>query len=151
MEDWRRIDIDALDPENTMTLEELTPEVPPVSSQEVSSKINNIRTLISKGSHGDAILLAVDEPPYGADEQSKELYLNTVIDIFSATKQTDIASIVKSLSLEQQNALLKYLYKGMASKKGQQQGGILLAWYEKTVEVTGLGPVVRYLTDRRTV
>jgi actin related protein 2/3 complex subunit 5 len=71
MEDWRRIDIDALDPENFISAEELTPEVPPVSSQEVQSKITNIRTLISKGSHSDAITLAVEEPPYGADEESK--------------------------------------------------------------------------------
>jgi actin related protein 2/3 complex subunit 5 len=74
-----------------------------------------------------------------------------VIDIFSATKQTEIPNIVKGLSIEQQNVLVKYIYKGMDSKKGQHQGGILLAWYEKTVDVTGMGPVVRYLTDRRTV
>lgn len=71
MEDWRRIDIDALDPENFVSVEELAPEVPPVSAQEVQSKINNIRTLISKGSHSDAVLLALDEPPYGADAESK--------------------------------------------------------------------------------
>lgn len=71
MEDWRRIDIDALDPENFVSVEELSPEVPPVSAQEVQSKINNIRTLISKGSHSDAVLFALDEPPYGADVESK--------------------------------------------------------------------------------
>jgi len=39
----------------------------------------------------------------------------------------------------------------MSVTKGQQQGGVLLSWYDKTVDITGLGPVVRYLSDRRTV
>lgn len=71
--------------------------------------------------------------------------------MLSAVKQSDIPKIVESLSLEQQNVLVKYLYKGMSVTKGQQQGGVLLSWYDKTVDVTGLGPVVRYLSDRRTV
>lgn len=71
MEDWRRIDIDALDPENNITAEDLAPEVPPVSADEVQSIISNIRTLISKGSYSDAILYATEQAPYGADESSK--------------------------------------------------------------------------------
>lgn len=49
--------------------------------------------------------------------------------------------------------LIKYLYKAMGSPQGQSQGvgAILLAWYEKTVDITGQGAVVRYMSDRRTV
>ncbi|KAH3675800.1 hypothetical protein WICPIJ_009253 [Wickerhamomyces pijperi] len=151
MEDWRRIDIDALDPENNLTLEDLIPEVEPVSQAELQQRVTNLRTLMSKGASKDAISLITEQPPYGADAEGKEQYLNTVIDVLTSTKQTEITQIVESLSLEQQNVLFKFLYKGMASQKGQQQGGVLLAWFEKSVEITGLGPVVRYLSDRRTV
>lgn len=66
-------------------------------------------------------------------------------------KQNEIASIVESLDIEQQNVLVKYIYKGFATPKGKQQGGVLLSWYNNTVGVTGNGPVVRYLSDRRSV
>jgi actin related protein 2/3 complex subunit 5 len=34
---------------------------------------------------------------------------------------------------------------------GGQQMSVLLSWHEKLVEITGLGSIVRVMTDRRTV
>lgn len=151
MEDWRRIDIDAFDKDSHIQPEELVPECQPVSAQEVATLQQNINSLVSKGSFSDAISLVTSNPMYGAEPQSKSQLLGAVVDLLSMVKQSEISTIVKSLSSEQQNVLIKYLYSGMSSSKGQKQGGVLLAWYDKTVEVTGLGPVVRYLSDRRQV
>lgn len=71
MEDWRRIDIDALEPENNLTLQDLIPEVDPISSEELQQRISNLRTLISKGAFQDAISLITEQPPYGADAEGK--------------------------------------------------------------------------------
>jgi len=71
MEDWRRIDIDALDPDSQLTAEDLKPEVSAVSPEEVQSKISTIRSYISKGAFNDAILFITEDPPYGADDASK--------------------------------------------------------------------------------
>lgn len=83
MEDWRRIDIDALDTENQILAEELKPDVPPVSAEEVQSKISTLRSYISKGSYNDAILFITEDPPYGADESSKvSLFYWVIGDIY---------------------------------------------------------------------
>lgn len=83
MEDWRRIDIDALDPENQILAEELKPDVPPVSAEEVQSKISTLRSYISKGSYNDAMLFITEDPPYGADESSKvSLFYWVIGDIY---------------------------------------------------------------------
>lgn len=150
-EDWRRIDIDALDPENTIQPEDLIPPTDPISSAEIQQQISNIRQYISKGSYSEAVQFATSAPPYGASPNDKESYVNTLLELFSVVKQNDIGSIVESLDIEQQNVLIKYIYKGFAIPKGKQQGGVLLSWYDKTVGVTGIGPVVRYLSDRRTI
>ncbi|CCH44354.1 Actin-related protein 2/3 complex subunit 5 [Wickerhamomyces ciferrii] len=71
MEDWRRIDIDALDPEAQIIAEELKPEVAPVSAEEVQTRISTLRSYISKGAFTDAIGFLTEDPPYGADDASK--------------------------------------------------------------------------------
>lgn len=152
MEDWRRIDIDALDTENQVTKEDLIPgTIDPVSPAEVQQQITAIRSYISKGAFADGLAYITSNPPYGALEQDKELYVNTILDLFSAVKQNDIDEIVKTLDIEQQNVLVKYIYKGFSLPKGKQQGGILLSWFDKTVAVSGVGVVVRHLSDRRTI
>jgi actin related protein 2/3 complex subunit 5 len=59
--------------------------------------------------------------------------------------------IIERLSTEEQNVLVKYLYKGMASPLGQSHGngGVLLSWFEKTADIAGQGPIIRYISDRR--
>lgn len=68
-------------------------------------------------------------------------------------RSSDITQIVEQLDGEEQNVLVKYLYKGMGSPLGQSHGngGILLTWFEKTVDITGQGPIIRYMSDRRVV
>ncbi|ODV97796.1 hypothetical protein PACTADRAFT_47649 [Pachysolen tannophilus NRRL Y-2460] len=151
MEDWRRIDIDVYYPESRISEEELKPYAKPVSLEEIQIKAQQIRSLLSKGSFIDALAYAIDEPPFGGDAQTKELHLKSVVDILTAVKQSEISSIVKQLTIDQQDILVKYLYKAMGSKIGQQQGGIILSWFDKTVEITGNGPIVRYISDRNTV
>lgn len=155
MEDWRRIDIDALEPENHLLKEELIPDLPPTSHQEVVNTSQQARTLLSLGRFQEALTLVLDNPPYVADEESKKLHSETVCEVLLSIKNNhntnDLSTFVKQLDTSQQDTLVKYLYKNMGTSYGAKQGGLLLNWYEKTVEVTGLGPIVRYMTDRRTV
>ncbi len=74
----------------------------------------------------------------------------------AAIKVSSVTNLVENLDGEQQNVLVKYLYKGMGSPvaAGSQAHNIycvLLSWFDKTIEVTGNGPIVRYLSDRRLV
>lgn len=155
MEDWRRIDIDALEPENHLSKEELVPDLPPVSYQEIEALSKQVRQQLSLGQFVGALQLALDNPPYVADEATKNLHAETVFEVLVSIKNNnhvnEFSNIVKKLDLDQQDNLVKYLYKNMNTSYGAKQGGLLLNWFEKTVEVTGLGPVVRFFSDRRTV
>jgi actin related protein 2/3 complex subunit 5 len=45
-------------------------------------------------------------------------------------RATDIPQVIKSLSTEQQDVLMKYLYAGMG-KPEQFNSSVLLTWHEK--------------------
>ncbi|AAS51859.1 ADL061Wp [Eremothecium gossypii ATCC 10895] len=153
MTDWRRIDIDAFDPDSgRLTAQDL---VPPAASQpspqELQARIAQLRSAGASGDFARGVQIAVSDPPYGADEQTKSQYLLAVLDLLTQVRQADIAGILQQLNRPQQDVLLKYLYRGMAVPEGQKQGGMLLAWFEKLTQQTGINPIVRFLSDRRTV
>lgn len=152
-QDWRRIDIDAYDPESgRLTVKDLIPpNQKPVTMQELEPKINQLRTFASSGDSNSAIQLATSDPPYGADEATKQHFFQAVLIALTQVKQSDITGVIKQLSSKQQDVLTKYLYKGMSVPEGQKQGGVLLAWLEKLTQVAGVNPIVHYLSDRNTV
>ncbi|KAF8003506.1 hypothetical protein HF325_002751 [Metschnikowia pulcherrima] len=128
MEDWRRIDIDALEPENHLSKQDLVPDLPPT---------------------------ALDTPPYVSDQKTKNLHTETVFEVLASIKNNhninEFPTFVSQLSSDQQDTLIKYIYKIMSTNYGAKHGALLLSWFEKTVDVTGMGPVVRFYSDRRTV
>lgn len=153
MEDWRRIDIDLFDPESSrLTADDLKPLYSTqLSLEDVASRIHKLRSMISSGDYTNAVKLSVTNPPYNADNSAKSQYFQAVLDILSQVKQADILAIVKQLDKNEQTVLIKYLYKGMSVPEGQKQGGILLSWFEKVTQVSGVNPIVRYLSDRETI
>lgn len=54
----------------------------------------------------------------------------SLLDIINITKSSDIPAIVKALSLDEQDMLMKYIYKGLASPD-LGASAILLGWHEK--------------------
>jgi len=150
---WRRIDIDAFYPESgRLTRKDIEPPYSSqITSQEVSSKISQLRSLASSGDSKAAVALAVSDPPYSGDEATKNEYFKAVLETLSTVRQADIAGIVGDLTPVQQDALVKYLYKGMSVPEGQRQGGILLAWFERVTQVAGVRPVSHFINDRNTV
>lgn len=65
-------------------------------------------------------------------DPSQNLNLQTLTSILNSTKASEIPSIVKSLSQDAQDTLMKYLYKGMALPGwGDVSGSVLLGWHEK--------------------
>lgn len=153
MEDWRRIDIDAYDPDSgRLTADDLKPpNTQTLSTQELQSMVQQLRSYSGSGDFASAVQLFTSDPPYSGDEQTKSQYLHSVLEVLIQVRQADIAKIVQQLDRQQQDTLMKYLYKGMSVSEGQKHGGILLAWFEKLTQVAGVNPIVHYLSDRRTV
>ncbi|KAI6026844.1 hypothetical protein PISMIDRAFT_119158, partial [Pisolithus microcarpus 441] len=70
---------------------------------------------------------------------SQNLTLQMVISVLNNTKGTEIPNILKLLSQDAQDMLMKYVYKGMGILGwGDIGGSILLAWHEKLTEVAGM-------------
>ncbi|KAK9383656.1 actin-related protein 2/3 complex subunit 5 [Kockiozyma suomiensis] len=152
---FRRINIDILEPENNIAPEDLIPpsiaNLPPVSVSEIQSFGQSIRSALSRGDHAGALSAALANPPYTSTEEVKSIHLTTILEILSTVKSTDISKIVEKLSSDERDTLFKYLYKGMSVPESHGISGVLLAWHEKVTEVSGQGSIVRYLSDRRVV
>lgn len=70
---WRTLNVDALDPESAYNfdLSTLTPAVQPVSTSDVQTLSGQIRQLSRGGNAEGALSAALENAPYGADEQGK--------------------------------------------------------------------------------
>ncbi|KAI5847699.1 actin-related protein 2/3 complex subunit 5 [Morchella snyderi] len=178
---YRLIDIDALDPDAAFPADLLTPHFDPVPSSEIQSLANACRQQLQRGEQDGALVTALQNVPYGADDAGKDLHLATVLEILSSIKAVEMSPILSRLysgpaGTELLDTLMKYLYKGMARHNSAPQaismqatgstqrefgvapsrgdgGGmsVLLSWHEKVVEIAGEGAIVRVMTDRRTV
>ncbi|KAK9472410.1 actin-related protein 2/3 complex subunit 5 [Dipodascopsis tothii] len=152
---FRKINVDAYDPELQISPEDLIPPslvgVPPVTLAEVQAIAQQARGQLSRGDHVAALTAALDAPPYTGSDEVKAVHLATVVDILSTIKYNDMGRVVNGLTSEQRDTLVKYLYKGMAVPESHGASGVLLGWFEKVTEVAGLGAVVRFLSDKRTV
>ncbi|KAG0284538.1 hypothetical protein BGZ96_011106 [Linnemannia gamsii] len=153
---FRKIDIDALEEdafgEEEIDFQEIG-ELRPVSDveSEVNTRAQEVRSLLQRGNFSEALTAALQNPPYGAPyHAAKARNTQTVMDAAYQVKVTDMTQVAKSLSPEEQDVLMKYLYAGMAAPE-HYSSGHLLYWHEKLTEVAGQGCIVRVITDRRTV
>lgn len=155
MDDWRRIDIDALEPETHLAKEDLLPDLAPVPHDQIVAAASEIKRSLSLGQFLAALKTALDTPPYVSEEQTKNLHAETVFEVLASIKNnhnvSELLTFVSQLSSDEQDTLVKYIYKIMATAYGAKHGALMLSWFEKTVDVTGMGPVVRFYSDRRTV
>ncbi|EMC92768.1 hypothetical protein BAUCODRAFT_37679 [Baudoinia panamericana UAMH 10762] len=118
---WRTINIDALDPESAYNfdLTTLTPAVQPVSTSDVQTLSGQIRQLVRGGDAEGALRGALENAPYGADDQGKQIHLSTVTEVLGQIRQTEMTPLLQRMyqsegGSELCDTLMKYLYKGMA-------------------------------------
>ncbi|KAG0083676.1 hypothetical protein BGZ92_010563 [Podila epicladia] len=153
---FRKIDIDALEEDafnqDELDFQEIGECLPrhEVEAQ-VNSRAQDVRSLLQRGNTSAALSKALENPPYGKDlDAAKARNIQTVMDVLSSIKLIEAPQMVKALTPEEQDVLMKYLYAGMAAPE-QNNSGTLLVWHEKLTEVAGQGCIVRVITDRRTV
>lgn len=67
-----------------------------------------------------------------SDWSTQNLNLQTLVSILNSTKSAEVPNVLRSLSPDAQDTLMKYLYKGMAMPGwGDVSGSVLLGWHEK--------------------
>ncbi|KAG2132018.1 actin-related protein 2/3 complex subunit 5 [Suillus bovinus] len=152
---FRKIDIDAYDEDVLLESELCEPDSrdPAQVLSDAKQKQAAVRSTLAKGDIPGALAIALDSIPYGPNvEEAKNLTLQTVVSILNSTKSSEIHNVVKALTQDSQDTLMKYLYKGMGMPGwGDVSGSVLLGWHEKLTEVAGTGCIVRVMTDRRIV
>ncbi|KAG4306277.1 hypothetical protein PORY_000265 [Pneumocystis oryctolagi] len=158
---YKQIASDVLKREDLYQKEEQSPEE---IRENISKRTPELLDMIKKGKTVEALVKALIDPPYGNDledvkvkkkKHKKDIYnkkyMNTIFEILSSIKPSEILNTTKILTVEQQDVLMKYLYKGLADPKTYNPT-VLLNWHEKLVEIAGHGCIVRSaFTDLRTV
>ncbi|KZO92488.1 actin-related protein ARPC5 [Calocera viscosa TUFC12733] len=153
---FRKINVDLFDEEALLPSELYDPD-PRAAAQvlaDTREKSGAVRGSLSRGDIAGALEVVLDQAPYGEGvDEAKALNLSSVLLILNSTKTSDIPSLVKHLTQQQQDTLMKYLYKGMAQQgdHADVNGSVMLGWHERLTEVAGIGCIVRVMTDRRTV
>ncbi|KAG1788649.1 actin-related protein 2/3 complex subunit 5 [Suillus plorans] len=152
---FRKIDIDAYDEDVVLEGElcEPDPRDPAQVLRDAKQKQAAVRSSLARGDIPGTLEIALDNIPYGPNvEEAKNLTLQIVVSILNSTKSSEILSVVKALSQDAQDTLMKYIYKGMGMPGwGDVSGSVLLGWHEKLTEVAGTGCIVRVMTDRKSV
>jgi len=110
----------------------------------------DVQNLLNGKKNNDALKLILSSPPYNASDKEKKRILALLIRVISQYKSSEVENAVKSLGSAEQDALLKFIYKGF-SEPTDSSCGSLLSWHEKVVAVTGNGGIMRVLTDRKSV
>lgn len=115
-DNWRTINIDALDPESSQNfpLATLSPASPPVSLDEIRSVGAQIRQLLRGGDALGALSGALQFAPYGGDETVKEEHGRVVMEVLQGVRSAEIAGVVRAIYKgdgggESLDALMKYL------------------------------------------
>jgi len=152
---FRKIDIDIYDEDVLQESEiyEADPRDPAQVLNEAKQKQAAVRSSLARSDIAGALRTVLQDAPYGlgADE-AKNVTLQTLLTILNSSKSTEISGAIKQLSQDDQDTLMKYLYKGMAMPGwGDISGSVLLGWHEKLTEIAGTGCIVRTMTDRRIV
>ena len=71
---------------------------------------------------------------------TQNLALQIVVSVLNSTKSTDVPTVLRSLSQDEQDTLMKYIYKGMGMPGwGDVSGSVLLGWHEKVCSCMSLG------------
>jgi len=152
---FRKIDIDIYDEDVLQESEiyEADPRDPAQVLNEAKQKQAAVRSSLARSDIAGALRTVLQDAPYGlgADE-AKNVTLQTLLTILNSSKSTEISGAIKQLSQDDQDTLMKYLYKGMAMPGwGDISGSVVLGWHEKLTEIAGTGCIVRTMTDRRIV
>jgi len=121
-DNWRTINIDALDPDSSTNFDASTlhPSLAPVSEAEIRSIGQQVRQLLRGGDAEGALRGALESAPYGGDDGVKEIHLQTVVEVLQGIRAREISGMLGRIwgsegGSEVVDCLMKYLYKGMAA------------------------------------
>nr|XP_054769720.1 actin-related protein 2/3 complex subunit 5-like [Lytechinus pictus] len=98
----------------------------------------------------DALQLLLKNPPTTNNKGEKDKAHSLVIRVLTAFKVSEVGAAVNALDSDSIDILMKYIYREFAAPS-EKSAGICLTWHEKVYAVSGVGSIIRVLTDRKGV
>ena len=93
---------------------------------------------------------SLENPPLAAkNKETKKKSADVVAKVLVNTKEADIPKIVDSLDADELDILMKYIYRCLET--GDNDSKPLFKWHEKVLEKSGMGSIVRVLSERKTI
>ncbi|KAG4435614.1 hypothetical protein IFR05_008889 [Cadophora sp. M221] len=115
-DNWRTINIDALDPESSSNFDTSTlhPAFAPVSENEARGIGQQVRQLLRGGDAEGALRGALESAPYGGDAVVKDIHLQTVTEVLQSIKASEMTPMLQRIfgsegGGEALDVLMKYL------------------------------------------
>jgi actin related protein 2/3 complex subunit 5 len=115
-DNWRTINIDALDPDSSTNFDTSTlhPPFPSVTDSEIRTIGQQVRQLLRGGDAEGALRGALESAPYGADAAGKDLHLQTVVEVLQSIKASEMTPMLQRIfgaegGGEVLDVLMKYL------------------------------------------
>ncbi|CCI46836.1 hypothetical protein ABG067_000147 [Albugo candida] len=118
-------------------------------AEEVQSRNSNVKRLLSERKNEEAVKASLSNPPVSSKNDSMKI-LNTqsILAAITACNKGEMQRAIESLTLEEEDTLMKYLTKLLATPS---QSSLILDWHTKLSVKAGMGCIMRALTDRKTV
>ncbi|XP_072936876.1 actin-related protein 2/3 complex subunit 5-B [Epargyreus clarus] len=141
---FRKIDIDQYNEDNFK--EDEAEQSAPTGPDE-----GEVCALLNQGRYVEALKLVLSNAPLGTtDQQIKDSALALTLKVLLAIKSAQIEEVVGTLSRDDIDVLMKYIYRGF-EYPSEGSSGHLLLWHEKAYNIGGSGSIVRVLSDRMKV
>jgi actin related protein 2/3 complex, subunit 5 len=130
-----------------------------MADSELMADINKRKTktlgLVQSKSYVEALKSALEAPPVSSKSMEvKDANAAVVESVLNSIGESDIASIVRGLSGDDVDVLMKYLYRVMqapTSGAASTNYPVILKMHAQLVAEFGVGSIVRVISDRRTV
>ncbi|KAJ7378099.1 Actin- protein 2/3 complex subunit 5 [Desmophyllum pertusum] len=141
---FRKVDIDELD-ENKFQ------DDGDEDSGQSGPDEGEVNNLLMQKKNAEALKATLTNAPIMSKNQAvKDKAFALVVRVLTAFKSADVEKAVKILDKNEQDVLMKYIYRGFAEPT-EGVSAVLLTWHEKVLASAGLGCIVRVLTDRKTI
>jgi actin related protein 2/3 complex subunit 5 len=141
---FRRIDVDKYSEDNYK--EDVENET--ITEGPKESEVNS---LISQNKQIDALKYVLANSPLGNKNQAvRDAALTLALRVMLSFKTSQIEEAVKQLDYEQRDILMKYIYRGF-EVPNEKSSAQLLVWHDRVFNQSGVGSVVRVLTDKKKV
>ena len=117
----------------------------------VEERRSRVDELIRSTRYAEAVGEALSNPPLGTkDMDLKDENAEVVNMALGAVpdKESAITAVVEQLSSDAQDVLMKYIYRAL---QNATNCGAMLKWHAVLYKHSGIGCIVRTLTDRKTV